>query len=203
MYNPRKFLSDLFKSGVQDIVISIPDMKSILEKKVLLLVNVEHTFYIDVSYCLALFLSEGYTLKRINSFEDHSIFFHFFIDKKQDCSWNDLLTQGKKVVRYFLQIEEDYKRFEINEPFYIAPAGYYGQMMYYLLEHVKDKVQGILDNDIQKQGLRLYGTDFLIEHPSKLEGKENVIIVLSESLYSEEIKQGFLKYNPSIQFRYV
>jgi hypothetical protein len=199
LYNPKDFIQKLYNEKVSDIFISIPNMRSLLEKSVLLLINVEHTFYCDMNYCIALFESNGY--KNVDNFyfNDHSIFFHFRIDRPKQIVWNTISSVKIELNNYFISIEKLYKNIIINKPFYIAPAGYYGQMIYYLLSP-NTNIIGFLDNDANKTGQRVYGTPKYIEYPSVLTNINEPNILISASLYSKDIINNFLRFNKNINF---
>jgi len=200
LYNPRLFLEKMYNSNVTDIFISIPNMLSLLEKEVLLLINVEHTFYCDIHFCKALFESSGYKYMDSFYFNDHSIFFHYRIDKPTYIEWNTVSHVKNKLTNYFISIQDKYNKLKIDTPFYIAPAGYYGQMIYYLLLSNSKNIIGFLDNDKLKKGQRVYGTPRYIENPDTLKNIESPTILLSSSLYSHEIKDIFLSFNTKITF---
>ena len=64
-----------------------------------------------------------------------------------------------------------------------------------------DKIVKILDNDISKQGKRLYGTPFNIESPKILKNKKNPIVILKAGVYNEEIKSDILNnINKNVTF---
>ena len=52
----------------------------------------------------------------------------------------------------------------------------------------QDKIVSILDNDINKQSKRLYGTNLEVNSPKILKNKINPTIILRAGVYNEEIK---------------
>jgi len=200
LYKPREFLRRLYKSKVKDIFISIPNMLSLLKKNVLLLINVEHTFYCDIDFCKALFSSIGYSYKNSFLYKDHSLFFHFRLDIPVNIEWTTISPLRQELGNYFQSIEQVYKSIHTDNKIYIAPAGYYGQMMYYLLSYLQNKVIGFLDNDPLKSGQRVYGIPLYVYHPSILTNIDSPFVLLSSSLYSDEIVKDMLKYNHTIKF---
>jgi hypothetical protein len=203
LYNPSDYIKKLKHDNVKNIYISIPNMQSLLDKSVLLLINVEHTFYCDKDLCISLFESIGYLCKNIKLFNDHSLFFHFTLDTPKIIDWYKTKKVSEKIIEYFKTIHDKYNKINIEKPFYLAPAGYYGQMMYTLLKKYNTNIIGFLDNDPLKLGQRIYGTPLYIESPKSLINIDCPIIVISASLYLQEIKQGFLEWNKSIQFIYI
>ena len=55
------------------------------------------------------------------------------------------------------------------------------------------KVVSILDNDKNKQGKRLYGTDMEVESPTVLSKQKNPIVILKAGVYNEEIRADILE----------
>jgi hypothetical protein len=200
LYNPSDYIKKLKDDNVKNVYISIPNMKSLLDKRVLLLINAEHTFYCDKDLCISLFESIGYLCKNIKLFNDHSLFFHFILDTPKKIEWSKTKYLSEKITEYFKDIHSKYNKINIEGTFYLAPAGYYGQMMYTLLNKYHMSIIGFLDNDIMKVGQRVSGTPLHIESPKSLINTVSPTILISASLYSQEIKQGFLKWNKSIQF---
>ena len=50
------------------------------------------------------------------------------------------------------------------------------------------RIQCILDNDLNKQHHRMYGTHFLVEPPTVLAAEKEPIVILCAGVYNEEIK---------------
>jgi hypothetical protein len=199
LYEPRKYIRRLKEEQVKNVFLSIPNMRSLMKKRVLLLLNAEHTFYCDDEYCIRLFESIGYSCKRSMEFKDHSVFFHFILDSPKDILWSKMAEKSNEIIEYFNDIDTAYERVAIDVPFYLAPAGYYGQMMYRLLSRHSQQILNCLDNDKQKTGLRICGTPMQIEHPSCLMNHTSPCVVLSASLYSNEIIEGFMRWNPRLK----
>lgn len=190
LYEPRKFLKTLHEKQVKNIFISIPHMKSLLEKSIPLLINVEHTFYLNSYLCKELFQSMGYQCVKEKTFRDHSLFFHFKYDSPREISWNSFMSDEKDLDQYFNSYSIQDLSQTLPEEFYIAPGGYYGQFLYYQLKNKKN-VKGFLDNDKQKEGWRVYGTPHTIIHPTSLQNRNPITICLASSVYSSEIIQSF------------
>lgn len=202
LYEPRKFLNTLHGKKVKNIFISIPHMKSLLEKSIPLLINVEHTFYLNSYLCKELFQSMGYRCVKEKDFRDHSLFFHFEYDIPKEISWNSFMSDEKELDRYFKAYSIQHVPQTLPEEFYIAPGGYYGQFLYYQLKD-KSNVKGFLDNDKQKEGWRIYGTPHTITHPTSLQTHNPITICLASSAYSSEIIQTFQNILPSCSIHLV
>ena len=53
-------------------------------------------------------------------------------------------------------------------------------------------IKCILDNDINKQKHRLYGTDLIVESPKILKDDMNPLVILKACVYNNEIKNDIL-----------
>ena len=65
----------------------------------------------------------------------------------------------------------------------------------------KEKIVCILDNDPNKHGRRLYGSDLKVFPPSVLKDVSSPFIILKAGVYNEEIKTDIYKnINPDAVF---
>ena len=80
---------------------------------------------------------------------------------------------------------------------YIAPAGIYGQFLYYFL-NTKEHIIGFLDNNTQRHTKLLYGTDKYVYSPNTID-YTNASILVCECPYKEEIISGLQKICNAIQ----
>ena len=73
----------------------------------------------------------------------------------------------------------------------------------YLIEFGLDtsRIVCLLDNDINKQGKRLYGTNMMVKSPKVLTDIKNPIIILKAGVYDDEIKRDILEnINKDVKF---
>ena len=54
------------------------------------------------------------------------------------------------------------------------------------------KIISIIDNDINKQGKRLYGTPLMVQSPYILRDKKNTAVILVAANYDHEIKMDII-----------
>ena len=63
------------------------------------------------------------------------------------------------------------------------------------------KIKLILDNNPDKQGKRLYGTELFVASPKILKDKNNSLVILQAGVYNKEIKDDILNnINKNIEF---
>ena len=63
-----------------------------------------------------------------------------------------------------------------------------------------DSLISIIDNDIDKQGKRLYGTLLPVESAESLRDKSDILVLVNAAGYTDEIKEGILTINPRVRF---
>jgi hypothetical protein len=205
LYEPSKFISNLSRQNVKNVFISIPNMSSLIKNRTIPIVQQEHTFYCDYNDIIYLFSKEKYSCKTSFNFKNHSLFFHFVRNE------NTNLVENFDIKR----INENYSVYEYNKnkiknirdfdtPFYIVPAGLYGQIIYYFLsDKLKSQTLGFLDNDPSKIGRRLYGTPFSIFKMDKVKEYDSITVLIFNGVYTNEIREQLNSYNKSIKYVYL
>lgn len=84
-----------------------------------------------------------------------------------------------------------------NKTVYIASSSFVSQYM--ICNGInKNRISGILDNDIFKQGKQLYGLNLDILSPEILKEKENIIIIFFDMPYTNEMMRQFYDINTNI-----
>jgi hypothetical protein len=196
LYNPLKFIKNMNENCVESIYISIPNMNILLVRKNISFLHIEHTYYIDHPFIVSMFQRNGYYLQRSTAFRDHSLFFHF-----RRGSSDPIVYQNPGLIdrfrNYFIEREQSLKSIIMDRPTFIAPAGHFGQIIYYYLKHYDTNILGCLDNDPTKLNKRVYGTScttFRMDHIRDI--KEPITILLADSPYASEITEQLLSYNP-------
>jgi hypothetical protein len=202
MYNPTKLINQFFTSGVENVFISLPNMNSLLKTNNIAILHVEHTFYIDEHDIKSMFSKAGFVCSAQEYFKDHSIFFHFQ-RQTQSSSFNyintDRLVQQQCISK---SIELLFSSVEIKQKCFIAPAGHYGQKIYYYLQDYHENIIGFLDNDSCKIGKRVYGTPKFVFNPSELLNykDQQITIILFAGPYTKEIKDQYDQIHTNINY---
>ena len=55
-----------------------------------------------------------------------------------------------------------------------------------------ERIKSILDNDIKKQGKRLYGTSLNVDSPKILKDKNKPYVIIKAGVYTDEIKSDII-----------
>jgi hypothetical protein len=180
-------------------------MNVLLSKNMIQIVNQEHTYFCSYDDIIYIFSKYGYRCNKSYYFKDHSIFFHFIQDhiEVQSHYFNkDRINEMYRIYKYNVLNIGCIK--QINEPFFIVPAGIYGQIIYYFL---KDKglehFLGFLDNDKSKIGKRMYGTSYSIFKMNHIQSYNKITIIIAKSPYSNEIIEQLNSYNNQITYLHI
>ena len=202
IYDPDQFmyqLSSFIDSG-KNFIFSVPNLKEWLKRKYPTSINFEHTTFLTESYIEFLLAKHGFKLTQKEYFmEEHSIFYATIRDlsvKKVELP-SSLYEKNKKLFLDYVYYHEDLvenlnKR--INEtvnPIYLFGAHIFSQ---YLIVTGLDtsRVVCLLDNDINKQGKRLYGTNLMVQSPNILRNIKDPVIILKAGVYNQEIKEDIV-----------
>lgn len=203
MFDPNLFMSHLseFISDGKYLVFSVPNMNKMLELNYTNCLNFEHTLFLTEPYVEFLLSKNGFKLIKKEYFlNNHSIFYCYIRDSKTSTIMlpDDLYLQNKTLflnyINYHTNLvsELNLKIEETNKNVYLFGAHIFSQ---YLISFGlnSDKIISILDNDINKQGKRLYGTQLKINSPKILKNEKTPIVILKAGAYNEEIKLDILK----------
>jgi len=187
------------KSG-QKLVFSLPNMQVMLERKYTNCINFEHTVLLTEPYVEYLLAKHGFNLIAKEYFmDDHSIFYSATRDSevKPVLLPTNLYEKNKKVymdyVNYHKTLIADlnHKMSDSSQPFYLFGAHVFAQ---YLLQMGlnTDKIVSLLDNDPNKQGKRLYGTNLQVLSPQVLLNVRDPMVILKAGVYNDEIKNDII-----------
>ncbi|QWD76405.1 class I SAM-dependent methyltransferase [Polynucleobacter sp. MWH-UH24A] len=205
IYYPDQFIKNLgkFLTTGKRLIFSIPNMKVMLNRKYNNCLNFEHTIFLTEPYVEYLLGKYGFELVEKKYFlDDHSIFYSYQkIDSFILKALPPNLYQINKEI--FLNYITHYKNLvdTINskldlvgkrKEIFIFGAHIFTQ---YLIEFGLNvsKITGILDNDKNKQGKRLYGTKLMVFSPEVLKNFDLPFVILKAGAYSSEIKDQILK----------
>lgn len=205
IYNPIQFMEQIAECLKEDgkVIFSIPNLKAYMERKYLNALCFEHTYYISEEYLECLLNMSGFRIVEKEYFyEEHSIFYCTERGQWQGAfrkpAFSDLYNKNKRLMEeymlYYYKLVEDLNLKLSNERNYVYLFGahIFSQFLLALGLHA-DKIKCILDNDKNKQGKRLYGTNLFVESPFILKGKERPVVILKAGSYSEEIKKDILE----------
>ena len=201
LYKPSLFVDNIFKQSINEIFLSLPNLKEWVREGAVSSLHTEHTFFFNESMITTLFAKVGYRCKLIDHFGSHSIFFYFVKDPLQNTqvNWDNPNKMINFMKLYFDLREQVFQDISITTPFFIFPAGHFGQMTYYFLKKFDKLLLGFLDNDSSKINKRVYGCSFSVYSPTEiLHYKDSPLtVVISAGPYSSEIRKQVSSLHPS------
>ena len=205
VYYPNEFIihiSNFLEEG-QKLIFSIPNMEEMLKRKYTNCINFEHTVFITEPYIDYLLSKHGFRQVAKKYFkDDHSIFYAYIKDTKTETIelptrlyesnkklYLDFVDYHKKLI---IDLNETIKKVDPEQSIYLFGAHVFAQ---YLIELGLDtsRIVCLLDNDINKQGKRLYGTNMMVKSPKVLADVKNPIIILKAGVYDDEVKRDILE----------
>ncbi len=201
-------IAGFMKEG-KSLLFSLPNMEVMLQRKYTNCINFEHTVFLTEDYVEFLLAQHGFRLVNKEYFlDDHSIFYHAVKDKsvKPKALSSGLYDKNKKLYRDYVSYHEELIKSlngqmqNLPNPIYLFGAHVFSQ---YLIAFGLncDKIVCLLDNDANKQGKRLYGTELKVASPKILREVKNPAIILKAGVYNQEIREDILNnINPSTIF---
>jgi hypothetical protein len=199
LYKPKEFIENIKKCKVKNIFISIPNFNSLLDKKTIIMIHSQHTFYCGYEYIIYLFSLYHYRCEKMFMCDEipfKSSMFKFVLDEtivhKQIPTTDIVLYKNIYVDNIALL-----NNIEIPPNTYIAPSGIYGQYLYYFINNKKNIV-GFIDNNKERHNKKLYGTDKLVYSPLNIDLKSNII--LCDCPYKDEIYSELIKLKLNIMY---
>jgi len=211
IYDPAAFwlqLEQQLPNGSR-VIFSIPNLEKMLEENFTNVINFEHSIYLTEPYVdYMLNLSNFQILNKTHFKNDHSCF--YAVEKVGQTEKpqlpSGLYARNKTVYEGFVRTHNDLIS-KLNlmmagetRKIFLFGAHVFSQ---FLIAFGLDVfcVDSILDNDIRKQGKRLYGTDFIIKSPAILHNEVDPIVILRAGVYNNEIKRHILEnMNPLTEF---
>lgn len=205
LYNPMdeiKQMSSLLKDG-GTMLISAPVIDKMMEDGYTNAMNFEHTY--GLSKALLYKILEHSQLRVLDEqdFSRHCVFVAARKDSQLAAS-SDKLYDSSYFENFVQHHESEIKK--INDLLaspqetFIFGAHIFTQ---FLLKNglSESDFSCVLDNDINKQGKRLYGTGLSVSSPKVLKNLKSPLVVLKAAQYTEEIKNDIVKnINPNTRF---
>ena len=193
----------ILKEG-QRMVFSVPNIREWVRRKYSNALNFEHTYLISDEYVELLLKNYGFRVIEKRFFrEDHSIFYAvekvnmpvmetgISVNAREWYETNKSLLMD--YIRYFKETvrQINYRLAERKGKVYLFGAHIFSQMLISIGLDVS-RIACILDNDLYKQGKRLYGTSFYVSSPVLLKDVEKPVVILKAGAYTDEIKNDIL-----------
>jgi len=204
IYEPIKFMGHIqsFMSLNNKLIFSLPNMKEMLLRNYTNCLNFEHTYFITETYVEKLLNHFGFEITNKEYFmDDHSIFYE---TKKVSNKINPLFFQknlyaeNKLIFNNFVsnlntEVDRLNKYIEnSSKKIFLFGAHIFSQFLISFGLNAK-KIAYILDNDPNKQGRRLYGTNLFVKSPLYLKDIDSPVVILKAGIYNNEISREIHK----------
>ena len=178
-------------------------MDNLYHSKNISIIHNEHTFFIGDDEIKYLFSQYGYLCATSKAFRNHSLFYHFVYNESiMALPVPSNMARAENIKTYISDFELSIKNINITMPCFICPAGHYGQKIYYYLEQYHNNIIGFIDNDISKQGLRVYGTPKQVYSPNILKTYEGnmICVILYAGPYTKELQTQLNSLHTNIYY---
>jgi len=203
LYEPMKQVKDMAK-GIKEggmMIVSAPVIDKMMEDGFTNAMNFEHTYGLTKKLLYWILLNAGLRIVEQHDFSEHCVFVAAIKDGyyPYDLDITDSIRCKNSYFTKFIQ-EQDAEVERINtllegedsKQTFIFGAHIFTQFL--TKNGLSEKLFSCaLDNDLKKQGQRLYGTDLFVLSPKVLKCFEQPIVVLKAGQYTEEIKKDILE----------
>jgi SAM-dependent methyltransferase len=211
IYNPDEFMAHLsgFMSPGKKLVFSLPNMQVMLERKYTNCLNFEHTVYLSEDYIEYLLTNNGFkVVEKSYYLDDHSIFYAAIKETNTPPTQLnvDLYTTNRNLYLAYIEhhkelifnINNQLSKIEVEDVFLFGAHVQSQYMIGFGLD--VSKIKCILDNDSNKHGKRLYGTDMMVASPNILKNLHFPLIIVRAGTFTEEIVTQIKEINPTSIF---
>jgi 2-polyprenyl-3-methyl-5-hydroxy-6-metoxy-1,4-benzoquinol methylase len=207
IYNPASFIVEVagkMKIGAK-MLVSFPNIEQLLRTGGTNSLNFEHTYFLTPDQLQILCQNTGLVITRQKEFRHHSFFWE--LTKVNETQPNVVIPTISHKNIQFDRLWEELSEFvvrcnslllEKEADTYVFGAHVFTQGMITLGLNT-GKIKGILDNALDKQNKRLYGTDLSVFSPECLVGSSNARVILRATHYQEEIKKQLRELNPNLE----
>lgn len=203
LHDPKIFLQNIKNSPVNYIIMSIPNLEYMIQNNHLYVINIEHTFFYNNSHINKLFNDISFRCIKTTEFKNHSLFYIFERVKEIPyTSTSNIFSHNNAVYNHFSDCEIRLNAISLNiiNDIWIAPAGYYGYILYSYLISIgyKDLIKFFLDNDKSKHGKYMSGTDICIRSYDELINKNNITVIVYTGIHTKDIVSQILTLNSTV-----
>lgn len=208
IYDPDAFVRHLagFLAPGKMLIFSVPNMRVMLQRGYTNCLNFEHTVFLTEDYIEFLLARHGFrVLERQYFQDDHSIFYAAQRDPQIVATAlpEGLYDRNHTLYLNYLRLHQ-----ELVTGMNAQLAGCRPGQAFLFGAHVQaqyligfgldiGRIDRILDNDPNKQGRRLFGTDKQVAAPAVIAGLEEPIVIVRAGTFTQEIAAQLLRINPS------
>ncbi len=203
MYDPMRFMNELsarMQVGSR-MVISIPNMLDWFTKKYTNCINFEHTALITEHHLEFILTHNELRIERKQNYGDgHSIFVCAVKDPtvRKSKIPHELYHEQKDLYQEYMRHFENQvkslnkKIVDAKGNVFLFGAHIFSQsLISFGLD--SSKISAVLDNDKNKNGKRLYGTNLMVRIPDTIASEKSPTLIVRAGLYSSEIRDQIIR----------
>lgn len=210
VFYPDQFMKQLgsMVDNGKNMFFSIPNLLEMMKRGYTNCINFEHSIFLTEPYVDFLLAKHGFRILKKHLFlKDHSIFYAVTRDVGvmpiQISA--DLYEENKTLfLEYIDNLTNKVAQINahlLNTDLLVYQFGAHVFSQFLINMGMKtDSLISIIDNDIDKQGKRLYGTLLPVESAESLRDKSDILVLVNAAGYTDEIKEGILTINPRVRF---
>jgi hypothetical protein len=207
LYRPRAFLAGLRKQARPNatMLLSVPNLPSLLEQSGANALNFEHTYFFDVALLVWMIRDAGFTVQEPRRFEGHSLFLAARPDAEPGAAGPppDTREGARAFARFVASARADAEALAARAAAFDGPVYLFGAHVFsqFLIGcgFPAQSATAVLDNDPHKQGLRLYGTPLTVAAPTVVADAGRAAVVVRATHYSAEITEQLRALSPQVE----
>lgn len=211
IYDPSLFMEHLanFLEDGKMLIFSVPNMRVMVERKYTNCLNFEHTVYLAENYIDTLLTENKFDIIEKQNFQDdHSIFYAAVrsVSAKRIPLKTGLYEKNRNLYLDYVKFHKELvnsinKQIRNNQDRKIFLFGAHVQAQYLIgFGLAINSIDAILDNDTNKHGKRLYGTEKSISSPAILKNLDRPLVIVRAGTFTDEIITQVRMINSSIEF---
>ncbi len=197
LYDPIEYMetfSQMLEEG-QRMIMSVPLLDEMVKAKFTNSINFEHTYMISESLLYYIINRAGFRVVETELFNPYNIFVVCEKDSNvEPPRLRNLMEKNFNIFNNFIKFYEGFvdrvNQMEGND-FYVFGGHIFTQYLF-MFGLDPNKFICVLDNDPNKIGRRLYGTDLFVRSPKVLDSVDKPMVVLKAAQFSDEIKSDIL-----------
>lgn len=194
LYSPLDFIENCKNNNVENIFLSHPVMFTNTDIPP---IDTEHTYFADDLDVKKMFATHGYDCNSNGNLPNHSYFLHFKLAESCEIIDNLRPRRADMILDKFIKRANILEKVKLEGNIFVAPAGPFGQMVSYYTKY--NNIIGFLDNDVNKQGKRVYGTPFTTYPFTVLEGLDSPKVLIYARHHAEELEKQIKSINQSAE----
>ena len=179
----KGFLISLRSKNPKYHIFTLPNFKKYAQNNYSATLMFEHPHYLTEEYLSYILSLTGWRIIEKKYYKDHSIFFS--TEPAEETEVESKFDFSSDIINFLDYIKDRAESIKKFDKFYVFGAHF---TYYYLLNMgiSESQIIAVVDNDISKQGRRMYGTNTKVIGPSEIIPGSKIIVEMGP--YNDEIK---------------